>query len=282
MATTHGLFHSVAATAFCVLASLLLPGSNPVDAQEVADTPAPKKENDGTDPTSPVRFLELSYEHLDLSLPESVSGNNSNTFAMEFQQPFGRTAFRFKLPVTSLDALGDSSFGLGDVSAKVSQVASVTKTHGIVIGAEMIFNTASLVGFGGLIAALPAFAILSDAVLAASGGDPLISVAAAVAALSGITGSASGGMSIALDSLAPTFVQMAQTAGVSMEAMHRVASVASGALDALPHNGAVITILVVCKLTHKEAYLDFFVAAVVIQIIALVALILMASLFGTF
>jgi H+/gluconate symporter-like permease len=145
-----------------------------------------------------------------------------------------------------------------------------------------IFNTASLVGFGGLIAALPAFAVLSNAVLAVSGGNPLISVAAAVTALSGITGSASGGMSIALDSLGPTFVQMAQTAGISMEAMHRVASVASGALDALPHNGAVITILVVCKLTHREAYLDVLATGVVVQMIALVVLIVMASLFGTF
>jgi H+/gluconate symporter-like permease len=145
-----------------------------------------------------------------------------------------------------------------------------------------IFNTASLVGFGGLIAALPAFGVLSDVVLTASGGNALISVAAAIAALSGITGSASGGMSIALDQLGPIFVQLAQDQGVSMEAMHRVAAVASGALDALPHNGAVITLLVVCKLTHKEAYLDFFVPAVVIQLLALVALILMASLIGTF
>ncbi|MCU0839885.1 MAG: GntP family permease [Rhodospirillales bacterium] len=145
-----------------------------------------------------------------------------------------------------------------------------------------IFNTASLVGFGGLIAALPAFAILSDGVLAVSGGNPLVSVATAVAALSGITGSASGGMSIALEALGPKLVDLALAAGVSMEAMHRVASVASGALDALPHNGAVITILIVCKLTHKDAYLDFFVPAVVIQIVALIFLIVMASLFGTF
>jgi hypothetical protein len=131
------------AAASWMVAGLLLLGSNPVVAQAVADTPVPKKENDGTDPTSPVRFAKISYEHLDLSLPESLPGNNSNTFALEFQQPFGRTAVKFKLPITSLDALGDSSFGLGDVSAKVSHVASVTKTHGIVLGAEMIFNTAS-------------------------------------------------------------------------------------------------------------------------------------------
>jgi hypothetical protein len=122
---------------------LFLLGANPVVAQDVADTSAPKKENDGTDPTSPVRFLKFNFEHLDLALPESLPGDNSNTFALEFQQPFDRTAVKVKLPITSLDALGDSSYGLGDVSAKVSHVASVSKTHGIVLGAEMIFDTAS-------------------------------------------------------------------------------------------------------------------------------------------
>ncbi len=122
----------------------LLPlASTSVGAQTAADTPAPKKENDGTDPTSPVRFLKLSYEHLDLSSPDILLGDNSNSFALEFQQPFGRTAVKLKLPINSVDALGDSSYGLGDVSAKVSHVASVTKTRGIVLGAEMIFNTAS-------------------------------------------------------------------------------------------------------------------------------------------
>ncbi len=112
-------------------------------AQSAAETPAAKPENDGTDPTSPVRFLKLSYEHLDLSLPESLPGDNSNTFAMEFQQPFGRTSIKFKLPVASVDTFGDDTYGLGDVSAKVSHVLSVTKTHGIVLGAELVFDTAS-------------------------------------------------------------------------------------------------------------------------------------------
>jgi hypothetical protein len=126
-----------------MIACLLLLGSMPVGAQAVTETPAPRTENDGTDPTSPVRFLKFNFEHLDLALPESLPGDNSNTFALEFQQPFGRTALKLKLPITSLDVLGDSSYGLGDVSAKVSHVASVTKTHGIVVGAEMIFNTSS-------------------------------------------------------------------------------------------------------------------------------------------
>lgn len=145
-----------------------------------------------------------------------------------------------------------------------------------------IFNTASLVGFGGVIAALPAFALVTESLLSASGGDPLVSVAMSVTTLSAMTGSASGGMSIALDALGETFRVMAENTGTSLEAMHRVTSVASGALDALPHNGAVITVLAIAKLSHRDSYLDIFVTAVVIPFIALVAIILLAGMFGGF
>jgi H+/gluconate symporter-like permease len=145
-----------------------------------------------------------------------------------------------------------------------------------------IFNTASLVGFGAVIAALPAFEAISEGVLAIGEGNPLISLAVAVNALSAMTGSASGGMSIALDALGDTYVQLAEDTGVSLEAMHRVTAVASGALDALPHNGAVITILSICKLGHSEAYMDVFVVAVAVPMISLTALIFLASVFGAF
>ncbi|MFO1129342.1 MAG: GntP family permease [Rhodospirillales bacterium] len=145
-----------------------------------------------------------------------------------------------------------------------------------------IFNTASLVGFGAVIAALPVFAVISEAVMAVGRGNALISVAASVTALSGITGSASGGMSIALDTLGSTLVDMARETGVSLDAMHRVTAIASGALDVLPHNGAVITLLAVCGLSHRESYGDVFVVACAVQMLALVVTILLASLFGSF
>ncbi len=145
-----------------------------------------------------------------------------------------------------------------------------------------IFNTASLVGFGAVIAALPAFDIIRESVLSIGGGNPLISLAVAVNVLAAMTGSASGGMSIALDVLGNTYVQLAQETGVSLDAMHRVTAVASGALDALPHNGAVITILGICKLGHREAYLDVFMVAVVVPMISLVALVFLATVFGAF
>jgi H+/gluconate symporter-like permease len=145
-----------------------------------------------------------------------------------------------------------------------------------------IFNTASLVGFGAIVAALPAFEAISVAMLDLGGGNPLVSVAVSVTALSALTGSASGGMSIALDALGETFVALAAATGTSLEAMHRVTSVASGALDALPHNGAVITVLAIARLGHKESYFDIFMVAVVVPMIALVALIALASVFGGF
>ena len=145
-----------------------------------------------------------------------------------------------------------------------------------------IFNTASLVGFGAVIAALPVFDRISEAVLAFGGDNPLISVAMSVTLLSSMTGSASGGMSIALDALGATFIERAAATGVSLEAMHRVTAVASGALDTLPHSGAVITLLKVCQISHREAYGDIFIVASVVPIVSLIVLITLASLFGSF
>ncbi|MGZ9034634.1 MAG: GntP family permease, partial [Rhodospirillales bacterium] len=133
-----------------------------------------------------------------------------------------------------------------------------------------IFNTASLVGFGAVIAALPVFATISEAILNLSGGNPLVSVAASVTVLSAMTGSASGGMSIALEALGPIYVEMAEAAGVSLEAMHRVTALASGALDSLPHNGAVITLLAVCKLSHRESYGDVLIVGCLLPMLSLI------------
>ena len=145
-----------------------------------------------------------------------------------------------------------------------------------------IFNTASLVGFGAVIAALPAFDLVREAVLGIGGDNPLISLAVAVNVLAGMTGSASGGMSIALDTLGETYITMANDAGISLDLMHRVTSVATGGLDSLPHNGAVITLLAITGLGHRDAYKDIFMVAVLIPIIALILLIVLGTLFGSF
>ncbi|TDR56705.1 H+/gluconate symporter-like permease [Halomonas ventosae] len=145
-----------------------------------------------------------------------------------------------------------------------------------------IFNTASLVGFGSVIASLAAFETISLWVTSVGGDNPLISLAIAVNLLAGMTGSASGGMSIALATLGDTYLAMGQGADISPDLLHRVTAVATGGLDALPHNGAVITLLSICGLTHRQAYLDIAVVAVVVPLISLVLLIILGSLAGSF
>ncbi len=124
----------------------------------------------------------------------------------------------------------------------------------VAVGGAMLaaLNTASEYGFGGVIAALPGFVQVADALKAIP--NPLLNQAITINILSGITGSSSGGMSIALAAMAERFVESAHAAGIPLEVMHRVASMAAGGMDTLPHNGAIITLLAVTGLTHRQAY----------------------------
>ena len=142
-------------------------------------------------------------------------------------------------------------------------------------------NTASQVGFGAVVAALPAFAVVRDGLLALGGG-PLISVGLATSVIAGITGSASGGLTIALDALGETFAGMAVQGGIDPELMHRVAAIGAGGLDVLPHNGAVVTLLAVCGATHRESYRDIAMVAMVGQLLALALVITLGSTLGSF
>jgi H+/gluconate symporter-like permease len=117
-------------------------------------------------------------------------------------------------------------------------------------------NTASEYGFGGVIALLPGFMVVADGLKAIK--NPLINEAVSVNVLAGITGSASGGMSIALAAMSDQFIAAAQAANIPLDVLHRVAAMASGGMDTLPHNGAVITLLAVTGLTHKQSYKDIF------------------------
>ncbi len=145
-----------------------------------------------------------------------------------------------------------------------------------------IFNTASLVGFGAVIASLGAFLLIRDTVVGVGGDNPLISLAIAVNVLAGMTGSASGGMSIALSTLGDTYLDMARAHGINPELLHRVTAVATGGLDTLPHNGAVITLLAITRLTHRQAYFDLAMTAMVVPFASLVVLITLGTLFGSF
>jgi len=142
-------------------------------------------------------------------------------------------------------------------------------------------SVASLVGFGAVIAALPAFSVVRDWVLGIEGG-PLVSLAVATNVLAALTGSASGGLTIALDALGPTYMTIAAQLGIDPALMHRVAVIGSGTLDILPHNGAVVTLLALCGSTHRESYFDIVVVGIVGSLIALAAVIALGSAFGSF
>ena len=144
-----------------------------------------------------------------------------------------------------------------------------------------ILTIASLVGFGAVVAALPAFTAVRDAVLSIPGG-PLISLTVAMNILAGLTGTASGGMAIALNALGGTFLSLAAEHGIDPALMHRVTTISAGTLDALPHNGTVLLLLQISKLTHKESYLDMVMTVIVSVIISLVAVIALGSIFGSF
>jgi H+/gluconate symporter-like permease len=144
-----------------------------------------------------------------------------------------------------------------------------------------VLSVASLVGFGSVIAALPAFAMVRDWVLGIEGG-PLVSLAVATNVLAALTGSASGGLTIALDALGSAYMKIAAEHGIDPGLMHRVAVIGAGTLDMLPHNGAVVTVLAVCGSTHRESYLDIVMVGIFGSLIALAAVIGLGTAFGSF
>ena len=141
-----------------------------------------------------------------------------------------------------------------------------------------IMNTSCAVGFGTVVKAVPGFAALTEAMLNMP-GSILFSEAVAVNVLAGATGSASGGMSIALTALAPKYVEIANQVGISPDTLHRIASISSGGLDSLPHNGAVLTLLAVSHCTHKESYWGICVTTVIIPVVMSLVLALVWGLF---
>jgi len=144
-----------------------------------------------------------------------------------------------------------------------------------------VLSVASLVGFGAVVAALPAFDVVQNWVLSIESG-PLVSLALSTNILSALTGSASGGMTIALDALGATYLQMAMELGIDPALLHRIAVIGSGTLDSLPHNGAVVTLLAVCGSTHQKSYFDIVMVGIVGAVLALVAVVVLGTMFGSF
>ncbi len=135
-----------------------------------------------------------------------------------------------------------------------------------------LINTAVVVGFGGVVAQTAGFSSFSKLVVNAP-LPPLVSLFFAVNVVAGIVGSASGGLRIFMETLSPSYLEM----GIEPEVLHRIATVASGGLDTLPHCGAVIAMFTIMGLTHRQAYRDIFIVSVLIPMIAAIALVFMAS-----
>jgi H+/gluconate symporter-like permease len=144
-----------------------------------------------------------------------------------------------------------------------------------------ILTISSLVGFGAVVAALPAFTDVRDALLSIGGG-PLISLTVAMNVLAGLTGTASGGMAIVLGILGETYMKLAAEHGIDPSLLHRVTTIGAGTLDALPHNGTVLLLFQISGLTHRESYFDMVMTVIVGVTIALVAVLVLGSVFGSF
>ena len=140
-----------------------------------------------------------------------------------------------------------------------------------------LLNSSAIVGYGSIIKALPIFTNIQTSIMNIS-SNPIISEAISVNVICGLTASASGGLGISLSALAPTFIEMSQTLSISPEILHRIAALSSGGLDTLPHNGAVITTLAICGLTHKQSYKDIFVTSVIIPILTTIIIVILVSL----
>lgn len=128
-----------------------------------------------------------------------------------------------------------------------------------------VFTTASEVGYGAVIASLAVFAVLQEQLFSVS-DNPVIIGVVATAVISGLTGSSSGGLSITMQTFGEQLAQMAQEQGISVDFMHRAIAMASVSLDSLPHNGAIVTLLLVCGLTHRQAYKDIGVVTVLVPV----------------
>jgi H+/gluconate symporter-like permease len=192
---------------------------------------------------------------------------------------------------TSLDAVGGVWSVVTALAAAIATVLAInwrrlpalrqTVDAGANASVLPAVSVASLVGFGAVVAALPAFDAVRDAVLGIGGG-PLVSLAVATNVLAALTGSASGGLTIALDALGATFLARAGAIGMDPALLHRVAVIGAGTLDSLPHNGAVVTLLAVCGCSHRESYRDLAIVAIAGALIALAGVILLGTAFGSF
>ncbi len=135
-----------------------------------------------------------------------------------------------------------------------------------------------VVGFGRVISSTAGYASLVNAVTSLN-MNPYLSAALSVTLLAGVTGSASGGINIALSSekLVQSWTSQLSTPA-QLGALHRIISVSSCGLDSLPHCGGILATLDVCQETHATSYKYIFMITVVFTLIAAALLVALASI----
>ena len=163
---------------------------------------------------------------------------------------------------------------------KARQNLAIALNSGAIGSLLAIMNTASEVGYGNVVSGLPGFESVKQAMMSIDFGTPLVSEAIVVNVLAGITGSASGGMSIALEAMGQYYLEWGARVGIGPELLHRVAAMASGGFDSFPHNGAIITLLAICGMTHKESYPDCGMVSVLIPFVTTFFLVFVWTVLG--
>jgi H+/gluconate symporter-like permease len=138
-----------------------------------------------------------------------------------------------------------------------------------------LINTAAVIGFGGVVTHTAGFEQFTGLVLG-SGLPPLVSMFLSVSLVSAITGSASGGLQIFMQTMAPAYLEM----GIEPQVLHRIATMASGGFDSLPHCGAIVAMLTITGLTHREAYRDVGIITVVVPVLATLLVMALVALAG--
>lgn len=157
----------------------------------------------------------------------------------------------------------------GGVKAIVDILAKAAK------GSISVMNTAALVGFGSMVAAVPAYSLLTSFLDKVSGGNPYVFTFIAVAIIAACCGSASGGMKFICSTFYDKLiVQM----GGNPAAVARVVTSSAITFDSLPHNSAVVLTLDACHVSHKEGYIHVFVTTVLNTTLATLIAIVMGTL----
>ena len=132
--------------------------------------------------------------------------------------------------------------------------------YGAASSCAAVLNVASGFAFGSVLVSLPGFLPVKELLMEIGNtAGPLVSAVVTTNIMGGITGSASGGLTIALNMLGEQWAAMSAAQGIPLETLHRIIAIASVGIDPVPHCGALVTLLAICGLTHKEAYYDIVV-----------------------